>query len=254
MSQIAVLVDSDSTVHRAVSDALAPLDFTCAAFAEPRRAARFLAENPAPALVIVDLGLRDGSAFCRELRCAPRLVHVPLVVTRGRRVGGAEEFAMRVGAAVLEKPFSPSALCDAVRQVHTRARAARRWWHRPRILIADDDPGILQTLASVARDEGWEPLCADDGMPALSLCGTGASWPALALLDVAMPGLDGVGVARRLRAAAPDVPIPIVLMSARDDVADSAERAGAIAHLKKPFALHEIVGLMERAVSASVGA
>jgi two-component system, OmpR family, response regulator MprA len=107
------------------------------------------------------------------------------------------------------------------------------------LLIVDDDPPVLRMLERTLRAEGFGVRVAADGGAALaSLEG---SLPDLLILDVTMPGLDGLAVARRVRAKG--WPVPILFLTARDALADriGGFEAGADDYLVKPFAMEELV-------------
>jgi two-component system response regulator MprA len=107
------------------------------------------------------------------------------------------------------------------------------------ILIVDDDRPILRMLARTLAAEGYEPVSAADGGAALAA--VERSVPDLVVLDVAMPGVDGLAVTRRLRAKG--LAVPILLLTARDAVADRVAGldAGADDYLVKPFATDELL-------------
>jgi two-component system alkaline phosphatase synthesis response regulator PhoP len=79
------------------------------------------------------------------------------------------------------------------------------------ILVVDDDPDIVEMLHCLLHDAGYEVATADDGA-ALPLAHE--RQPRVILLDILMPGMDGVEVSRRLRADPATAPIPIIAMSA----------------------------------------
>jgi two-component system response regulator PrrA len=109
----------------------------------------------------------------------------------------------------------------------------------PVVLVVDDDPGIRRALERGLRLEGFEVVCAADGTEALSRVAVAP--PDVVVLDVAMPGLDGIAVTRNLRSDGNDV--PICILSARDEVEDRVTglEAGADDYLVKPFALTELI-------------
>ncbi len=103
------------------------------------------------------------------------------------------------------------------------------------ILAADDEEDILGLLRVFLTRLGYEVIVARDGEEALRLARERR--PALAVLDVSMPKLDGVEVTRRLRAEDGTRALPVILLSALVQPAD-LERglaAGASAYLRKPF-------------------
>ena len=108
----------------------------------------------------------------------------------------------------------------------------------PTILIADDDHKITEMLRRTLSYEGYSVLTAADGQEALALAQ--AQRPDLVILDWMMPKLDGVEVARRLRAADG---MPILMLTARDAVEERVEGldGGADDYLVKPFAPIELL-------------
>ena len=115
------------------------------------------------------------------------------------------------------------------------ARGAAR---RPVVLLVDDDAAIRRTLRIGLDLEGFDIVCASGGRAALEA--VKAVKPAVVLLDLTMPDLDGLEVLERLRAAGDDVPVCVV--SARDQVSDRVRGldAGADDYVVKPFALEEL--------------
>jgi two-component system cell cycle sensor histidine kinase/response regulator CckA len=95
-----------------------------------------------------------------------------------------------------------------------------------RILVADDEPGVLQVVARVLRQGGFLPMLATDGTDALAQL-DGADEPVdLVLTDIMMPGLDGLAVARTVRERYPE--LPVLLMSG------SADAVAVMRHLEDP--------------------
>jgi two-component system response regulator MprA len=108
-----------------------------------------------------------------------------------------------------------------------------------RVLVVDDEPAVREVLARILEVEGFEVALAGDGRAAVR---AQASAPADAvLLDVLMPGLDGLEVCRRLRDTGDRT--PVLMLTARDGVGDRVEglEAGADDYLSKPFALEELL-------------
>lgn len=111
---------------------------------------------------------------------------------------------------------------------------------RPLVLAADDDPDILALITVAVERAGCEPMTAPDGVAALELAR--ARPPALAVVDVGMPRMDGLELTRALRAEPATAHIPILILSAAvrsRDVAAS-EEAGADEHMRKPFSPREL--------------
>ena len=110
---------------------------------------------------------------------------------------------------------------------------------RDRVLVVDDDPPLRRMLARTLAAEGYEVTVAGDGGGALAEAERTA--PDVIVLDVAMPGLDGLAVCRRLRGKG--LPTPILMLTARDAVPDRVAglEAGADDYLVKPFAVQELI-------------
>jgi two-component system, OmpR family, response regulator MprA len=107
------------------------------------------------------------------------------------------------------------------------------------VLIVDDDAGVRRMLARTLEAEGYAVAMAADGGSALVEIERAA--PDLVLLDVSMPGLDGLGVTRRLRGKGDA--LPVLLLTARDAVDDRVAGldSGADDYLVKPFATAELL-------------
>ena len=107
------------------------------------------------------------------------------------------------------------------------------------ILVVDDDAPIRRMLVRTLAAEGFEARTAPDGGAALAAIEESA--PDVLVLDVAMPGLDGLDVARRVRSKG--LAFPILLLTARDAVAERVAGldAGADDYLVKPFAPEELL-------------
>jgi two-component system response regulator MprA len=108
-----------------------------------------------------------------------------------------------------------------------------------RVLVADDDPGVRDSLRRSLVFNGYEVELAEDGQRALSAIALRR--PDAVVLDVMMPGLDGLETCRRLRATGED--IPVLMLTARETIADRVAGldAGADDYLVKPFALEELL-------------
>jgi two-component system response regulator MprA len=108
-----------------------------------------------------------------------------------------------------------------------------------RVLVVDDDPPLRRMLQRTLLAEGFDVTVAADGGAALAAAEHSA--PDLIVLDVAMPGLDGLAVCRRLRSRG--LATPILMLTARDAVPDRVAglEAGADDYLVKPFAVQELI-------------
>src|SRR5947209_412717 len=107
------------------------------------------------------------------------------------------------------------------------------------ILIVDDDSRVTSALRRTLAYEGYQVSTALDGESALAIARTKS--PDLVILDLMLPGIDGLEVCRRLRTA--DDGIAVLMLTARDAVADRVKglETGADDYLVKPFALEELL-------------
>ena len=122
----------------------------------------------------------------------------------------------------------------------------------PRVLVVDDEPALRDSLDRALRAEGYDVETAPDGLVALERLD--AREPDAVVLDVLMPGLDGLETMRRLRAAGSRV--PILMLTARDSVGDRVAGldAGADDYVVKPFALEELLARLRALLRRGAGA
>jgi two-component system response regulator MprA len=108
-----------------------------------------------------------------------------------------------------------------------------------RLLIVEDEAAVREALTRALESEGYELALAEDGAQALAMIAQ--SPPDAVVLDVMLPGIDGLEVARRVRGQ--HDPLPILMLTARGAVGDRVAGldAGADDYLVKPFALEELL-------------
>jgi phosphoribosyl 1,2-cyclic phosphodiesterase len=114
----------------------------------------------------------------------------------------------------------------------------------PTILLVDDDPLILQICRDILEPEGYTTICLEEGERLEST--VAASRPDLIILDIMLPGSDGLTLCRQLRSGPSSFRGPIVIFSAKHYRADRAlaSQVGANAFLAKPFAPERLLGLV----------
>jgi len=120
---------------------------------------------------------------------------------------------------------------------------------RPAILVVDDDPGLRESFRLILEDE-YEVLDVPDGTQALDIV---RSYQVdLVLLDIRLPGMDGLDVARRLRAYSPHT--PIILLTGWGTLLgeDAAEAATFDAILSKPARIPELMAALAKVTSQFV--
>ncbi|MGD0861996.1 MAG: response regulator transcription factor [Candidatus Limnocylindrales bacterium] len=116
--------------------------------------------------------------------------------------------------------------------------------HRARrILLVDDDPNLLVVLSEQLRDDGFEVATARDGQEALRRLEAG--WPDLIVLDLMMPRIDGLALARQIKAEAD---LPIIVLSAIDTADSKASLLNEVAedYVAKPYHYPELRARIQR--------
>ena len=110
------------------------------------------------------------------------------------------------------------------------------------ILVIDDDPSILATIAEVLADEGYSVQTASNGAEGLATLSE--HLPSLVLLDMRMPVLDGWGFMDALHKRG--IQLPIVVMTAAQDARKWGLEIGAAESLAKPFDLINLLAIVDR--------
>jgi len=107
-----------------------------------------------------------------------------------------------------------------------------------RILVVDDDTALAEMIGIVLRTEGFDPVFCADGAAAVDVWRT--QRPDLVLLDLMLPGVDGIEICTRIRA---ESGVPIIMLTARTDTADVVRglESGADDYIVKPFNPKELV-------------
>ena len=123
--------------------------------------------------------------------------------------------------------------------------------NNPCILIVDDDPVILRFVGANLRARNFEVITAEDGKSALQA--VEERLPDLVLLDIMMPGMDGLEVCRRIREWSG---VPIIMLSAKTEVTDKVEllNLGADDYITKPFGVEELLARVQAVLRRKSGA
>lgn len=116
-------------------------------------------------------------------------------------------------------------------------------FHGVRLLLADDEPHILQFLELGLKNEGFEVLTAQDGLSAIDLLQDYK--PHVVILDIMMPGINGFEVCRRLRDEGRDT--AVIMLTAKDEVDDRVRglSLGADDYMVKPFSFEELLARIQ---------
>jgi two-component system response regulator MprA len=122
-----------------------------------------------------------------------------------------------------------------------------------KILVVDDERAVRESLRRALELEGYEVDLAADGVEALARLEANGVQPDAVILDVLMPGLDGLDVCRRLRGSGSRV--PVLMLTARDEVESRVAGldAGADDYVTKPFALEELLARLRALLRRTSG-
>ena len=123
--------------------------------------------------------------------------------------------------------------------------------HAKKVLVADDEIYMIRLLEMTFKKGGFEVVSCRDGNAALATAVT--AQPQLIVLDVIMPGLDGLGALRQLKENPVTKNIPVVVLSATGHALTrvEAELAGAALFLTKPFSPNQLLGEVKKILEPS---
>ncbi len=117
----------------------------------------------------------------------------------------------------------------------------------PSILIVDDEPSILQSLGGLLADEGFEVIEATNGYEALKIID--AESPDLVLLDIWMPGIDGIETLKEIKKSHPILPVIIISGHGTIETAVRATKLGAYNFIEKPLSIDKVIVTINNALN-----
>lgn len=115
-----------------------------------------------------------------------------------------------------------------------------------KILVVDDEERVVQSIAGVLEDEGFHVASAKSGQEAIEIFQK--EWPDVALVDIWMPGMDGMEVLRRLKGISPDCQVIMISGHATISTAMTAVKLGAFDFIEKPLSLDLLLQTIRRAL------
>jgi PAS domain S-box-containing protein len=253
-----LLVDDDPSIIHALHRSLAGSHELRYALSGP--AALELARQWLPEIILLDAQMpgMTGTEVCRQLKADPALRHIPVVFVTSLDASGAELMSLELGAAgVISKPVEPAALLHTVSSVLAASRSPAEPQNlgdsqataaadrsasegdtgdgRPRLLIVDDDPAAVRTIHSALSDLDAHFQFATNGEQALVLAGKYR--PDVILLDMYMPGLDGLGTLRGIKSnpLTADALVIIVTRFGHPEMETRALEGGGVDFTSKPY-------------------
>jgi len=117
----------------------------------------------------------------------------------------------------------------------------------PSILIVDDEPYILQSLGGLLGDEGYEVITASNGYEALKIIDVQS--PDLVVLDIWMPGIDGIETLREIKKNHPFLPVVIITGHGNIETAVTATKLGAFDMIEKPLSIEKVIVAINNALN-----
>lgn len=199
-----------------------------------------------PSLIIAEWKLPDmsGLSLLRQLRAEPEFKDLPFMMITAEADRSTILQTIQAGVDdLLIRPFSVPTLLEKVHKLLTYGRqrphvgsAGDQTAHskHPRILVVDDVPLNIETVTGILKED-YVVKVANNGKRALAIAESDAP-PDLILLDVMMPGMDGLEVCRRLKSNPATAGIPVIFLTAKGEVGDIIEGLdlGAADYVTKP--------------------
>ena len=209
-----------------------------------------------PDLLILDMMMprMDGFAVIRELRANPEYAGLPVIIlTTVIEDAAYQRYELETGVAMdvqayLGKPTSPEEL---LRQVSAIV-------DQPYIIVADDDPDILEAVTTVLESKRFQVATAKDGRECIEMVRKRS--PDLLILDLLMPRMDGFAVIRELRSEPAYAKLPILVLTTV--VEDASRRRYELetghdmtiqAYLQKPIAPQELLRIVGKEIGEVTG-
>ncbi|NUQ77821.1 MAG: response regulator [Polyangiaceae bacterium] len=226
-----LVVDDSLTVRMDLRAVLSAAGFSVTA-CENKTSAQKALRTRSFALVILDVVLPDGSGIdlLREIRGEQASVHVPVILLSTEAEVKHRVRGLTTGAdEYVGKPYDSAYVTRCAREL-TRAHnespePSGSVSLGKKILVVDDSPTYLQTLADLLRQDGHDVVLARCGEEALELLAVEVVDGVI--LDLLMPGIGGLETCRRIRSDAALQHIPIMMLTGRDDA--EARKAGLLA-------------------------
>jgi signal transduction histidine kinase/CheY-like chemotaxis protein len=247
-----LVIDDEQAVHALLERELAGKGYRVVHAAGGREGLR-LAREARPDAITLDVIMPefDGWAVLRELKADPELREIPVVLVT---ILGDREMGYALGAAdYLIKPIDTGALL----RVLGRFRTAEG---RAEVLVVDDDAATRDVLRRTLAREGWTVAEAQDGYEALALLERSTPPPAVVVLDLIMPGMDGFQVLEAIRRSEAWRGVPVVVVTAKDLTRDelvwlrtNAEEVFQKSSYKRPELIAVVHDLIARGVSVAGG-
>jgi DNA-binding NtrC family response regulator len=187
-------------------------------------------------VMVLDLRMPgiDGIEVLRRVKKTNPDIQV--VVLTGHGTDKDEEQAKKLGAfAYMKKPIEIDHLIGALKQ------------EKMKVLLVDDEKEFVESLSERLELRNLEADIAYDGEQALKAIKKGKH--NVMVLDLRMPGIDGIEVLRRVKKSNPDIQVVVLTGHGTDKDEEQAKKLGAFAYMKKPADIDQLVGTLQKAWS-----
>jgi two-component system cell cycle response regulator len=204
-----------------------------------------------PDLILLDLQMpvMGGFAVIRELRNTPELSRLKVIAVTSFAMKGDREKALEAGFdEYVTKPINTRKFVEIVKNFLPDEIATLK---KPIILCVDDEPANLKLLENILVPRGYEVISVASGQDALLKIKKLTI--DLVLLDLMMPGMDGLQVSRKIKENKKYKDIPIIMLTAYSGVESYIESLSdeVFAYLHKPFEMEELARLVKTALAQS---
>lgn len=194
-----------------------------------------------PDLLILDIMMpgMSGHELLRSLKQNPEFLSIPVIMLTGKSADKDVTHAIHSGAMdYIVKPFDPDAL---IKKVNDILESVRRT-----VLIVDNDPFIVQLLENKYKYQGYKIMTADNGVRAWNIIYRDK--PDIVILDIIMPGMDGLAVLKNMQEDENTKNIPVIVVSTRveKEQIQEAMDAGANEYVPKPFISDDLIEITRR--------
>ena len=209
-----LVIDDDPAVHQLLAEALRPEGYALT-FALNGAEGLRLAKELRPAIITLDVIMpeMDGWVVLTLLKADPELAAIPVIMLTVR---ADQDFGFAMGLAdYLQKPIDPKRLLSVLKKYH-RLRPSNH------VLVVEDDPAMREMLCRMLEREEWTVARAENGLAALE--SIARAQPALIILDLKMPVMDGFQMIAELHKHEDWRKIPVVVISAKELTPEDRQR------------------------------
>ncbi len=230
-----LVVDDDTNLRQMIMMRLEQRGFIVGGVGSDQDMIKSMAKR-SPDLIILDINLPDnhGHEILRRLKSTRSTANIPVLMLTASSKEADVVSALHAGAvSYIIKPVDINKLSQRVEKICKHMRRT--------ILIADNDQLILTMLNEQFQAQGFNVILVDNGLGALEKIKF--QNPDLVILDVSMPGMDGISVLKMLRKDKTAENIPVIILSALADQRDkeTGMDSGASDYITKPFNVHDLI-------------